>query len=105
MFLGRLGSLNALEQTRPSPNWLRWIGGDLPSADSIGRIACGLDHDDLRAVNHYLYSRLKRIKALAAPWHGLIALAVDGHESHSTYRRHCDGCLELGILRTDLTNV
>ena len=94
MIIARLGSLNALEQTRPSRFWSTWIGGKPPSADSMGRIAAGLSHADLRAVNHELYSRLKRKKAIRAPWHGLVALVLDGHESHSTYHRKCDGCLQ-----------
>ncbi len=97
MFLTRLGSLNALEQTRESKFWSRWIAGDLPSADSMGRICAVVNHDDLRAAIHHLYSRLKRNKALVAPWHGLTTLVLDGHESHSTYRRRCTGCLEREI--------
>jgi hypothetical protein len=93
MFMARLGSLNALDQTRLSQFWSTWIGGKLPSADSIGRIAAGLNHDDLRAVNHEIYNRLKRNKALTVPVHGLVVLVVDGHESHSTYRRCCGGCM------------
>ena len=64
MFLARLGSLNALEQTRESKFWSRWIAGDSPSADSMGRICALVNHDDLRAANHHLDSRLKRNKAL-----------------------------------------
>lgn len=94
MFLGRLGSLNSLEKTSPSRFWQAWLGGNLPSADSLGRIASLLDPDGIRALNRDIYSRLKDAKALPAPAHGLMALAIDGHESHATYRRHCDGCLE-----------
>lgn len=94
MFLARLGSLNSLEQTRKSKCWSRWIAGDPPSADSMGRISALIKHDDLRTANHHVYSRLKRNKALVAPWHGLTILVVDGHESHATYRRCCTGCLE-----------
>ena len=97
MFLARLGSLNALEQTRESKFWSKWIAGDSPSADSMGRICALVNHDDLRAANHHIYSRLKRNKALVAPWHGLTALVLDGHESHSTYRRRCDGCLQRDV--------
>lgn len=94
MFLARLGSLNAWEQTRESVFWSKWLRGDPPSADSMGRICALIDHEDLRAANHQLYSQLKRNKALPPPSHGLTALAVDAHESHSTYRRCCPGCLE-----------
>ena len=38
MFLARLGSLNALEQTGSSRWWQRWLGSPLPSADTVGRV-------------------------------------------------------------------
>ena len=94
MFLARLGSLNALEQSRPSRFWSSWLGGPMPSADSVGRICTQVDLEALREANALVYSRLKRAKALPPPRHGLMALVLDGHESHATYRRHCDGCLE-----------
>ena len=94
MILARLGSLNALEQTQSSQFWPTWIGGQPPSADSMGRIAAALNHDDLRVVNHQIYTRLKRNKALTPPWHSLVVLVLDGHESHCTYRRKCSSCLQ-----------
>ena len=94
MFLSRLGSLNALEQTREGKFWSRWIAGNSPSADSMGRICALLNHDDLRTANHHVYNKLKRNKALAARWHGLTSLVLDGHESHATYRRCCAGGLQ-----------
>ncbi len=97
MFLARLGSLNALEQTRESRFWRKWIKGDAPSADSMGRICALIDHDGVRAASRHLYSQLKRNKALVAPLHGLSVLILDGHESHSTYRRQCGGCLQREI--------
>ena len=93
MFLARLGSLNALEPSKSSRALSAWVGAKPPSADSLGRIAALLNHDQLRQVNHELYTRLKRNKALEAPKHGLIALCVDGHESHATYLRTCPDCL------------
>lgn len=93
MFLARLGSLNALVQTRPQRFWTRWLAADLPSADTLGRVATQLDVAGLREVPHQVYARLKRGKALPAPAHGLIAAVLDGHESHATFRRHCSGCL------------
>jgi len=93
MFLARLGSLNALDQSRPSRFWRRWLGRPMPSADTIGRV-CGLaEPADIRASAHHVYSRLKRMKALEPPAHGLMAAVLDGHESHATYRRRCPGCL------------
>jgi len=94
MFLSRLGSLNALEQTRPSRFWEKWLDHTLPSADTVGRVCALTDEAELRALLHHLYSRFKRMKALEPPAHGLIAALVDGHESHATFRRHCPGCLE-----------
>ena len=94
MFLSRLGSLNALEQTRPSRFWRGWLRERMPSADSVGRVCALMEVDDLRNLQHALYARLKRMKALQPPSHGLMAAIVDGHESHATFRRHCDGCLQ-----------
>ena len=94
MLLSRLGSLNALDQSGPSRFWPRWLGGPLPSADTVGRV-CALAHlEDIRRLNRHLYSQLKRNKALAPPAHGLMTAIVDAHESHATYRRRCSGCLE-----------
>ncbi len=94
MLFARLGSLNALEGTRSGRPWREWIGGPLPSADSVGRICARMDPSSIRVVARRVYQRLKRNKALPSPWHGLMALVLDGHESHATRRRHCPGCLE-----------
>jgi len=97
MFLCRLGSLNALAQTCSSRFWNRYLGGALPSADTIGRVAALVDSADLRELQHHLYSRFKRMKALEPPAHGLMVAVLDGHESHATFRRHCPGCLQRTI--------
>jgi hypothetical protein len=94
MFLGRLGSLNALEQTRPSRFWRRWLGGEMPSADTIGRVCAAMEVEDLRAVLHQEYARLKRMKALEPPAHGLMVAVVDGHESTASRKRCCPGCCQ-----------
>lgn len=101
MLLCRLGSLNALSQTKGNPFWSRWLGAALPSADTMGRVASVVNIDSLRAMGHWVYERLKRGKALAAPAHGLLALVLDAHETLATYKRHCEGCLERTIHRTD----
>jgi len=93
----RLGSLNALGQTRGSSFWRRWLGAVLPSPDTIGRVACLMDVQSVRALGHHLYDRLKRGKALPPPAHGLIPGIVDAHETHASYRRHCPGCLRRTI--------
>ena len=93
MALSRMGSLNALEQTAGNAFWRRWVGQALPSADTIGRVFSGLDCETLRAALRYIYTRLKRNKALKPAFHGLFALVVDGHESGASYLRCCRGCL------------
>lgn len=50
--------------------------------------------DSIREALKHLYTLLKKGKALAPTSHGLMALAIDGHESHATYHRCCSGCLE-----------
>jgi hypothetical protein len=92
MWLARLGSLNALEQTQPSRFWHRFLGAPLPSADTLGRVPERLAADSIRDALHQIYTLLKRNKALAATSHGLTALVLDGHETHASYRRHCAGC-------------
>jgi hypothetical protein len=94
MFLARLGSLNALEQTRPSRFWRGWLGGPMPSADTVGRVCGRIEVAGVRAVLRQQYGRLKRMKALPPATHGLMVAVVDGHESHATFRRRCPGCLE-----------
>jgi hypothetical protein len=94
MIVTRLGSLNAVEQTHSGSFWQRFLCSALPSADTLGRVAALMAPDPLRILLRDLYAELKRNKALPAPWHGLIALVLDGHESHSTEQRHCPGCLE-----------
>lgn len=94
MFLGRLGSLNALEQSSDSGFWRKWLRAELPSPDTVGRVCADIEPDGVRQVGRQVYAKLKRGKALQPPAHGLIAAVLDGHESHATYRRCCDGCLE-----------
>ena len=97
MILTRLGSLNALEQTQSSRFWNQWLGGPIPSADTVGRVFALTDCDTLRAGIHEVYTHLKRNKALAPLWHGLLPLVLDGHESNASYRRCCPGCLQRTI--------
>lgn len=97
MIVTRLGSLNAVEQTRSSLFWRRFLKDALPSADTLGRVAAQMEPDPVRQALLDLYTDLKRNKALPPPWHGLMPLVLDGHESHSTEQRHCHGCLERTI--------
>jgi hypothetical protein len=93
LMLARLGSLNALEQTKSGCGWRRWLGGPLPSADTIARVFCSVDLEAIRQVQRGVYTSLKRGKALGPPPHGLMVLVFDGHESHASYHRQCPGCL------------
>jgi hypothetical protein len=97
MILSRLGSLNALEQLKKSNKLKKFLGDYLPSADTLGRVFALVNTDTLRKVQRDIYERLKRNKAFKLPRHGLIALAIDGHESHATYKMECDGCLKREI--------
>jgi hypothetical protein len=101
MIVTRLGSLNAVEQTHSSLFWRRFLRDALPSADTLGRVAAQMDSDPVREALRDLYSDLKRNKALSPPWHGLMPLVLDGHESHATEQRHCTGCLERRITTVD----
>ena len=104
MFLSRRGSLHALEQTRPSQFWARWLGQEMPSADSIGRICSRMDASGVRASVHQVYSRLKRMKALEPPAHGLMQAVVDGHETTASRKRCCSECCQR-ILHTEAGDV
>ena len=96
LFWARMPSLNALELTAASRLFTRWMGGPVASADTIGRVVSLVDAQGLRQANHHIYQRLKRNKAL--PGHqGLDIAVLDGHESHASYRRHCEGCLKRTI--------
>jgi hypothetical protein len=52
-----------------------------------------MDAQGLRNGLHRVYACLKRNKALSALGGWEVAV-VDGHETHSSYRRHCSGCLK-----------
>jgi hypothetical protein len=97
MFLARLGSLNSLEQLKNLSTLRAFIGGQLPSADTIGRVFALIDPISIRKTNREIYAQLKRNKSLELLKHGLIPLTIDGHESHATYNQHCTGCLERTI--------
>jgi hypothetical protein len=101
LFWARMGSLNALELAAHSSFFRRWLGRPVCSADSVGRVTALMDAESLRRGIHHIYDRLKRNKALPDQG-GLGVAALDGHESHASYRRHCPGCLKRNI-RTGLT--
>jgi hypothetical protein len=101
MAIGQLGSLNAIEQKQGPSYWRRWVGGRKVSADAIGYGFARLESDDIRAVIQQVYSRLKRNKALKPKRAGLIALVLDGHESHNSQKRCCSGCLQRQLKTKD----
>lgn len=97
MFLARVGSLNGLEQIKKSSVLRAFIEAELPSADTVARVFALINPDTIRRANREIYAQLKRNKALELLEHGLTPLNIDGHETHNTYQRHCDGCLERTI--------
>lgn len=105
MALSRLGSLNAIEQLKGSAKLREYLGDFLPSADSLGRIFAKVDTGKVRKANRHIYERLKRNKALEPPRHGLIAMVIDGHESHATYMQKCTGCLERDLGNDDVEQI
>src|SRR5512135_3055856 len=96
MFWVRLGSLNALVESAGSCFWKKWLGTEMPSADSAGRVYAQVDRDALRQGLHHIYARLKRNKVLGGIA-GLTIAVLDGHETHASYLRHCPGCLKRTI--------
>ncbi len=94
MALAQMGSLNALEQTAGNCFWKKWLGGSLPSADTVGSVFSTVDCNAFRGILRHLYSRLKRNKVLRPAFEDtLYALIIDGHESGASYLRCCDKCL------------
>lgn len=93
LFWARLGSLNALEHCSSARLWHRWLGQSLCSADTLGRVHASMDVTGLRKALQEIYRRLKRNKALGGISGWDIAV-LDGHETHTSYLRHCDGCLK-----------
>jgi hypothetical protein len=101
MAVGQMGSLNALEQTAGLSYWRRWAGGRKASADTMGYGFARMEADGLRGIIRQVYSRLKRNKALDSLRAGLIALVLDGHESHNSQKRCCTGCLQRRLKTKD----
>ena len=82
-----------MEKCSQARLWQKWLGQPLCSADTLGRVHAGLELEGLRKGLQQVYGRLKRNKALQGigGWH--IAV-LDGHETHTSYLRRCEGCLE-----------
>jgi len=87
MFVARLASFNALMQLRHSRAFNRWLGTrSLPSAKELAIISESVDAAPLRQALGSIMQRLRRNKVLR-PRHGLMLAAIDGHETHSSYKR------------------
>jgi len=94
MCLARLGSLNALAESRGHGFWGHWLeGAGLPSDRSIGRVMAGLDCRAVRQSLRCFYHRRQRNKSLPGFYLGERALILDGHESSASFRRSCPACL------------
>lgn len=94
MMVTQLGSLNAWEQTSVKPFWKAFLGGAAPSADTIGRVCALVSSDEIRRIIAEVITRARRNKIAILKLAGFQILVLDGHESHASKRRCCDGCLE-----------
>ena len=63
----------------------------------MGRGFAQIKRDSIRAAIKQVYSRSKRNKWLRPKYAGMIALIMDGHESHCSKLRSCQGCLERNL--------
>jgi hypothetical protein len=98
MFAARLPSFNALVQLRRSSALKRLLGARaLPSAKELAIVSESLDAAPLRDSLGSVMRRLRRNKVLR-PRHGLMLAAIDGHETHSSYKR-----CHAGSLRREIT--
>ena len=93
MMVTRLGSLNALKQKRKESFWKRWLGQGLCSMRTIGRVYSSISLDEMREIQHRVFSKMKRNKIFEKTW-GHNLLILDGHESSCSYLRKFKGCLE-----------
>jgi len=94
MFAARRPSFNALVQLRVSKAIARWLGvARMPSAKEMAIVSESADPDPLRECLGDIMHKLRRNKVLT-PRHGLMLAAIDGHETHSSYKRRHEGCLE-----------
>ena len=94
--LTRMGSLNALEEDKTNSFWRKWLGRQLPSADTVGRVFSLINLDSVRSLTHHVYTRLKRNKAIKKTY-GFYVLIIDGHESSASYFGCCSGCLRRNV--------
>lgn len=64
-----------------------------PSAETFARTFSHLLLTGLRHLQHSIYTRLKRNKALGKIY-GFHVAAIDGHETSSSFKSWCPGCLK-----------
>jgi hypothetical protein len=95
MLLSRMGSFNALEQTKSCFYWKKEDKKEvLPSADTVGNVISDVDLATVRPALKQVYVRRKRNKSLKPLFPKLgFAAILDGHESSASYKRCCCGCL------------
>ena len=80
MFATCRGSLNGIDKERHFPGRLQnFVGPQVPSGDTVGRVYAQLDSDVLREVLRDVHLRIKRNKMLGDT-SGWLFAAVDGHE-------------------------
>ena len=80
MFATGRGSLNGIDQQRHFPGRLRnFVGPQIPSGDSVGRVYTQLESRVLRELLRDVHLRIKRNKMLCTTT-GWSFAAVDGHE-------------------------
>jgi hypothetical protein len=103
MFLLRLRSLNNLEQvSRDEQAWRVWAGGEPPSPEAIGYSFTRFDCDRLRQGLRRVAKKLGRNKALSlGKVKGMTVVALDGHETFSSYHRCCPECSAREIKTTE----
>ncbi len=99
MLLSRMGSFNALEQTKSCFYWKKEDKKEvLPSADTVGNVTAAVDLATVRPALKKIYVRRKRNKSLKPLFPKLgFAVILDGHESSASYKRCCCGCLHRKI--------
>jgi hypothetical protein len=94
MFAARRPSFNSLLQLRASSSIARWLGVPrIPSAKELAIVSESADPAPLRACLGHIMRKLRRNKVLM-PRHGLMLAAIDGHETHCSYKRRHEGSLE-----------
>lgn len=93
MFALRLRSFHRLEQElRLAKRWESWVGGEKPSADTMGRVMARLE--GLRALLVVLNRIAWRNKAIHFRLlESYRVVALDGHELWSSRARCCSECL------------